>query len=39
MKTNIKFGISFYLRRYKIEDGKALIYIRITVDGKRMIWH
>jgi len=39
MKTNITFGISFYLRRCKIEDGKALIYIRITVDGKRMIWH
>ncbi|MFA5330311.1 MAG: Arm DNA-binding domain-containing protein [Prolixibacteraceae bacterium] len=35
MKTTNTFGIVFYLRRYKIKDGKAPIYVRITVDGKR----
>jgi hypothetical protein len=35
MKTTNTFGISFYLRRYKSKDGKAPIYVRITVDGKR----
>ena len=35
MKTTNTFGISFYLRRYKIKDGKVPIYVRITVDGKR----
>jgi len=25
----------FYLRKYKGKDGKAPIYVRITVDGKR----
>jgi len=35
MKTANTFGITFYLRRYKIKEGKAPIYVRITVDGKR----
>ena len=35
MKTVNTFGISFYLRRYKGKEGKAPIYVRITVDGKR----
>ena len=35
MKTVNTFGISFYLRRYKSKEGKAPIYVRITVDGKR----
>ncbi len=35
MKTLNTFGIAFYLRRYKSKDGKAPIYVRITVDGKR----
>jgi site-specific recombinase XerD len=35
MKTANTFGISFYLRRYKIKDGKVPIYVRITVDSKR----
>jgi hypothetical protein len=35
MKTTNTFGILFYLRRYKSKDGKAPIYVRITVDGKR----
>ena len=33
-KTNT-FGIVFYLRKYKISNGKAPIYARITIDGKR----
>jgi len=35
MKTTNTFGISFYLRRYKSKEGKAPIYVRITVDAKR----
>lgn len=36
MKHNT-FSVIFYLRRYKTaSDGKAPIYARITVDGKRM---
>ncbi len=35
MKSTNTFGIVFYLRKYKISDGKAPIYARITVDGKR----
>jgi site-specific recombinase XerD len=35
MNTTNTFGIVFYLRRYKIKDVKAPIYVRITVDGKR----
>jgi integrase/recombinase XerD len=35
MKTTNTFGIVFYLRKYKGKDGKAPIYVRITVDGKR----
>lgn len=30
------FGIVFYLKKYKAINGKAPIYIRITVDGKRV---
>ena len=29
------FGIIFYLKRQKVKNGKAPIYARITVDGKR----
>jgi len=29
------FGIVFYLKRQKEKNGKAPIYARITVDGKR----
>ena len=35
MKTQNTFGIVFYLRKYKEKDGKAPLYARITVDGKR----
>ena len=35
MKTTNTFGVVFYLRKYKATDGKAPIYARITVDGKR----
>jgi integrase/recombinase XerD len=35
MKTTNTFGVVFYLRKYKATDGKAPIYVRITVDGKR----
>jgi integrase/recombinase XerD len=35
MKTSSTFGIVYYLRKYKVRDGKAPIYARITVDGKR----
>ncbi|WP_236581834.1 Arm DNA-binding domain-containing protein [Sphingobacterium spiritivorum] len=31
------FGITFYLRRYKAnQDGAVPIYLRITVNGKRV---
>jgi len=30
------FGVIFYLRKYKINNGLAPIYARITVDGKRV---
>lgn len=29
------FGVTFYLRKYKTTNGKAPIYARITVDGRR----
>jgi site-specific recombinase XerD len=32
---NHTFGIVFYLRKYKTNRGKAPIYMRITVNGKR----
>ncbi|MFO8234724.1 MAG: site-specific integrase [Bacteroidales bacterium] len=35
MKTQNTFGIIFYLRKYKEKDGKAPLYVRITVDGRR----
>jgi site-specific recombinase XerD len=35
MKTTNTFGVVFYLRKYKGKNGKAPIYVRITVDGKR----
>lgn len=35
MKKQHTFGIVFYLRKYKGKDGKAPLYVRITVDGKR----
>ncbi|MBC7391189.1 MAG: hypothetical protein H7329_18440 [Opitutaceae bacterium] len=36
MKTTNTFGIIFYLRRYKVKNGKAPIYARITVDAVRV---
>jgi len=34
---NNTFGVTFYLRRYKInQDGTIPIYLRITVNGKRL---
>ncbi len=36
MTTTNTFGIVFYLRRYKANDGKAPIYARITVDARRV---
>lgn len=37
MKTKRNtFGVVFYLRKYKTNRGKAPIYARITVDGKRV---
>ena len=38
MKTmNNTFGVIFYLRKYKAtNDGKALIYARITVNRSRI---
>ena len=34
---NNTFGVTFYLRRYKINlDGTIPIYLRITVNGKRL---
>jgi len=35
MRTTNTFGIVFYLKKCKARDGKAPIYVRITVDGKR----
>jgi integrase/recombinase XerD len=35
MTTTNTFGIIFYLKRQKGKNGKAPIYARITVDGKR----
>lgn len=35
MKTTNTFGIVFYLKKCKAKEGKAPIYVRITVDGKR----
>lgn len=34
-KKSNTFGVVFYLKKYKSQDGKAPIYARITVDGKR----
>ena len=34
---NNTFGVIFYLRRYRInQDGTTPIYMRITVNGKRL---
>jgi integrase len=35
MKTVHTFSILFWIRREKIQDGKAPVYARVTVDGKR----
>lgn len=35
MKTTNTLGITFYLKKCKARDGKAPIYLRITVDGRR----
>jgi site-specific recombinase XerD len=36
MKNTNTFGVIFYLRKYKVLNGKAPIYARITFDGKRV---
>ncbi|NJO69699.1 MAG: site-specific integrase, partial [Bacteroidetes bacterium] len=36
MTTTNTFGIIFYIKRQKEKKGKAPIYARITVDGKRV---
>jgi integrase/recombinase XerD len=36
MTTTNTFGIIFYIKRQKEKNGKAPIYARITVDGKRV---
>jgi len=36
MTTKNTFGIVFFLKKYKVKKGKAPIYARITVDGKRV---
>ena len=35
MKTQNTLGIVFYLKKYKAKDGKAPLYVRVTVDGQR----
>jgi len=35
MKTVHTFTILFWIRRKKIQDGKAPVYARVTNDGKR----
>jgi hypothetical protein len=30
------FSVIFYLRNRRFEEGKVLIYARVTIDGKRM---
>ncbi|MGI8952908.1 MAG: phage integrase SAM-like domain and Arm DNA-binding domain-containing protein [Chitinophagaceae bacterium] len=36
MKTKSNtFGVIFYLRKYKVNDGEMPIYARITVNGRR----
>lgn len=34
--TTNTFGVIFYLKKYKITNGRMPIYARITVDGKRV---
>ena len=36
MKTSITFSILFWLKLSKAKNGEALIYARITVNGKRV---
>ncbi len=36
MRSNITFGISFFIKKYRSTDGKSPIYARITVNGKRV---
>jgi hypothetical protein len=36
MKTTNTFGIQFIIRVQKNDDAKAIIYARITVNGKRL---
>src|ERR1035437_7405853 len=35
MKTVHTFSILFWIRREKIQDGRAPVYARVTIDGKR----
>lgn len=36
MKSIHTFSILFWINRAKVKDGKAPIYARVTVDGKRV---
>lgn len=36
MKINQKMNLLFYANKQRIKDGKSQIYIRITIDGKRV---
>lgn len=36
MKTKNTFGISFFVKKYKLKDAQAPLYVRITVDGKSL---
>ena len=34
MRTRTTFGITFFIKKYKANNGLAPIYVRITVNGK-----
>jgi len=36
MRSNNTFSILFYVKKHRVNSGEAPIYIRITVDGKRV---
>lgn len=36
MKTKNTFGISFFIKKYKLSNEQAPVYARITVDGKSL---
>ncbi|WP_255651004.1 hypothetical protein [Cesiribacter sp. SM1] len=36
MKAKNTFGISFFIKKYKLKGDLAPVYARITVDGKSL---